>query len=301
MTLPAALRLPSVGTTIFTVMSKLAADVGAVNLSQGFPDFDCDPALVDAVARHMRAGLNQYAPMQGVPALRQAIAAKYAPLLRRQLRPRHRGDGDFRRHRGDLRRGRVRRASRRRGHRPGAVLRLLRPVHRAQRRRAGRRAAAPAGLPDRLGRGARGDHAAHAAADDQLAAQSHRLHPHRRRHRRADRDRRPHRHLHRQRRSLRAHHLRRRPPREHGAPSRARRPQLRRRLVRQDVSRDRVEGRLRGGAGGADGGAAQGAPVRHVQHAHAGPARASPSSWRHARASTSCRRSFSASATCFCG
>ena len=59
-------------------MSKLAADVGAVNLSQGFPDFDCDPALVDAVARHMRAGLNQYAPMQGVPALRQAIAAKYA-------------------------------------------------------------------------------------------------------------------------------------------------------------------------------------------------------------------------------
>ena len=71
-------RLPSVGTTIFTVMSKLAADVGAVNLSQGFPDFDCDPALVDAVARHMRDGLNQYAPMQGVAALRQAIAAKYA-------------------------------------------------------------------------------------------------------------------------------------------------------------------------------------------------------------------------------
>ena len=75
---PLRSRLPSVGTTIFTVMSKLAADVGAVNLSQGFPDFDCDPALVDAVARHMRAGLNQYAPMQGVPALRQAIAAKYA-------------------------------------------------------------------------------------------------------------------------------------------------------------------------------------------------------------------------------
>ena len=68
-------------------------------------------------------------------------------------------------------------------------------------------------------------------------------------------------------------------PREHGAPSRAGRPQLRRRLVRQDVSRDRMEGRLRGRAGGADGGAAQGAPVRDVQHAHAGPARASPSSW----------------------
>ena len=51
-------------------MSKLAADLGAINLSQGFPDFDCDPALVDAVARHMREGRNQYAPMQGVPALR---------------------------------------------------------------------------------------------------------------------------------------------------------------------------------------------------------------------------------------
>src|SRR3954467_13245180 len=75
-----ASKLPSVGTTIFAVMSKLAADVGAINLSQGFPDFDCDPALVDAVARHMREGRNQYAPMQGVPALRQAIAAKFEEL-----------------------------------------------------------------------------------------------------------------------------------------------------------------------------------------------------------------------------
>jgi methionine aminotransferase len=75
-----ASKLPSVGTTIFTVMSKLAADTGAINLSQGFPDFDCDPALVDAVARHMRDGRNQYAPMQGVPALREAIAGKYAEL-----------------------------------------------------------------------------------------------------------------------------------------------------------------------------------------------------------------------------
>jgi len=73
-------KLPTVGTTIFTVMSKLASDLGAINLSQGFPDFDCDPALVDAVARHMREGRNQYAPMQGVPVLRQAIAGKYADL-----------------------------------------------------------------------------------------------------------------------------------------------------------------------------------------------------------------------------
>ena len=78
MTMTIRSRLPSVGTTIFTVMSKLAADVGAINLSQGFPDFDCDPALIDAVVRHMRTGLNQYAPMPGVLALRQAIAAKYA-------------------------------------------------------------------------------------------------------------------------------------------------------------------------------------------------------------------------------
>jgi methionine aminotransferase len=80
-------RLPRVGTTIFTVMSKLAADLGAINLSQGFPDFDCDPALVDAVARHMRDGRNQYAPMQGVPALRRAIAAKYELFHGRKYDP----------------------------------------------------------------------------------------------------------------------------------------------------------------------------------------------------------------------
>jgi len=75
-----ASKLPAVGTTIFTVMSRLAADTGAINLSQGFPDFDCDPALIEAVARAMRDGHNQYAPMQGVPALRQAIAAKFRDL-----------------------------------------------------------------------------------------------------------------------------------------------------------------------------------------------------------------------------
>ena len=77
-------RLPTVGTTIFTVMSRLAADVGAINLSQGFPDFDCDPALIEAVAEHMRRGQNQYAPMQGVLRLREAIAAKFASAGGRQ-------------------------------------------------------------------------------------------------------------------------------------------------------------------------------------------------------------------------
>jgi methionine aminotransferase len=71
-----ASKLPDVGVTIFAVMTELANQHGAINLAQGFPDFDCDPALVDAVTAQMRAGHNQYAPMQGVPALREAIAAK---------------------------------------------------------------------------------------------------------------------------------------------------------------------------------------------------------------------------------
>lgn len=69
-------KLPKVGTTIFTVMSQLAAEHGAVNLGQGFPDFEVPARLVDALARAMREGKNQYAPMTGIPALRQAIAAK---------------------------------------------------------------------------------------------------------------------------------------------------------------------------------------------------------------------------------
>ncbi|TFW00767.1 pyridoxal phosphate-dependent aminotransferase [Oxalobacteraceae bacterium OM1] len=73
-------KLPHVGTTIFTVMSALAVEKGAVNLGQGFPDFDCDPALVDAVTAAMEHGFNQYPPMTGVPALREAIAAKIAQL-----------------------------------------------------------------------------------------------------------------------------------------------------------------------------------------------------------------------------
>src|SRR6185312_675547 len=77
---PVSSRLPDVGTTIFTVMSALAQQHGAVNLGQGFPDFDCDPALIDAVDAAMRAGLNQYPPMPGVPALRAAVAAKIEAL-----------------------------------------------------------------------------------------------------------------------------------------------------------------------------------------------------------------------------
>ena len=75
-TISIASKLPDVGVSIFAVMTRLANEHGAINLSQGFPDFDCDPALVDAVARAMRDGHNQYAPMPGVLALRQALAMK---------------------------------------------------------------------------------------------------------------------------------------------------------------------------------------------------------------------------------
>ena len=89
--LPVALapttRLPRVGTTIFTVMSALAQEHGAVNLGQGFPDFDCDPALLDAVDAAMRRGLNQYPPMTGVPALREAVAGKIERLYGRRYDP----------------------------------------------------------------------------------------------------------------------------------------------------------------------------------------------------------------------
>jgi len=77
-------KLPAVGTTIFSVMSALAAEKNAVNLGQGFPDFNCDPKLVDVVTDAMKQGLNQYPPMPGVPVLREAIATKIEALHARQ-------------------------------------------------------------------------------------------------------------------------------------------------------------------------------------------------------------------------
>jgi methionine aminotransferase len=88
MTTPAlSSRLPSVGTTIFTVMSAMATEHRAVNLGQGFPDFDCDPALLQAVTAAMHEGLNQYPPMAGVPVLREAVAAKVEALYGRRYDP----------------------------------------------------------------------------------------------------------------------------------------------------------------------------------------------------------------------
>jgi methionine aminotransferase len=76
-------KLPDVGTTIFTVMSQLAADCGAINLSQGFPSFDPHPELMRLIDHHLRGGANQYAPMPGVPSLRREIAAKVSRLYGR--------------------------------------------------------------------------------------------------------------------------------------------------------------------------------------------------------------------------
>jgi len=73
-------KLPGKGTTIFTVMSKMAQDQGAINLAQGFPDFDGPPALRERVAWHITHGHNQYAPLTGVPGLREQVAAKVRDL-----------------------------------------------------------------------------------------------------------------------------------------------------------------------------------------------------------------------------
>lgn len=84
---PPASKLPDVGTTIFTVMSELARQCGALNLSQGFPDFAVPAGLLARVSHHLATGHNQYAPMPGVPALREAIARKTLALYGCRLDP----------------------------------------------------------------------------------------------------------------------------------------------------------------------------------------------------------------------
>ena len=80
-------KLEDVGTTIFTVMSRRARELDALNLGQGFPDYDIDPRLTELVAAAMKAGHNQYAPMEGLPALRQRIAAKVSASYGLQVDP----------------------------------------------------------------------------------------------------------------------------------------------------------------------------------------------------------------------
>ncbi len=80
-------KLPHIGTTIFTSMSQLALDAGAVNLGQGFPDFECDPRLIAAMIDAMQAGHNQYPPMTGIPILREAVAKKVSELYAHHYDP----------------------------------------------------------------------------------------------------------------------------------------------------------------------------------------------------------------------
>ena len=80
-------KLPNVGTTIFTIMSKLAADNNAINLSQGFPDFNCDSELIALVNKYMKEGKNQYAPMAGLMPLREVIADKIESLHQTRYNP----------------------------------------------------------------------------------------------------------------------------------------------------------------------------------------------------------------------
>jgi len=80
-------KLPEVGTTIFTVMSQLAQQHNAINLSQGFPDFDCSPDLINLVADAMKKGLNQYSPMSGVRELREQISWKQSEIHKSDYHP----------------------------------------------------------------------------------------------------------------------------------------------------------------------------------------------------------------------
>ena len=82
---PLSSKLPDVGTTIFAVMSQLAIDCKAINLSQGFPGFEPPAELIDRIDHYLRSGANQYAPMPGVPTLRRAIAGKVERMQGRTL------------------------------------------------------------------------------------------------------------------------------------------------------------------------------------------------------------------------
>src|SRR6188768_1572640 len=80
-------KLPNVGTTIFTIMSGLANESGAINLSQGFPNFPASEKLISLVDQYMKKGMNQYAPMQGIMSLRELISAKAENLYGTKYKP----------------------------------------------------------------------------------------------------------------------------------------------------------------------------------------------------------------------
>ncbi len=87
MQIPVFSKLPKTGTTIFSTMSQLAEEHQAINLSQGYPDFDCSPTLIDLVYKYMQAGHNQYAPLAGVLSLREQIAKKVNSMYEADVDP----------------------------------------------------------------------------------------------------------------------------------------------------------------------------------------------------------------------
>ena len=80
-------KLPNIGTNIFSVMSALAKEHNAINLSQGFPDYPISNELMDSVTQAMKDGFNQYAPMIGLPELRNALATKIQKLYQANINP----------------------------------------------------------------------------------------------------------------------------------------------------------------------------------------------------------------------
>ena len=243
-------RLPEVGVSIFAVMTRMANEHGAINLSQGFPDFDCAPELAALAAAWMQRGHNQYAPMAGVPRLRQALARDYRAALRRPLRPRHRDHGHGRGHGGAVLGDHGPRPPGRRGRRLRTLLRLVRA------RRSGSRAACRCSSHcgtrttaidwDEVRRALT---PAHAPRDRQHAAQPDGHGPHRGRCARISPVLEPTRRRGAQRRSVRAPRLRRRPAREPRAGARAGRAHGGDQFVREVVPHHRMEDRLRRRAG----------------------------------------------------
>ena len=118
-------KLPHVGTTIFTVMTNRARELGAINLAQGFPDFDSPAKLKDLLAQYVASGHNQYAPMIGVAGLREQIAQKMAANYGRTLGSGKRDHDHARRDRGDFLGGQCAGASGRRRHPVRPVVRLV--------------------------------------------------------------------------------------------------------------------------------------------------------------------------------
>ena len=170
-------KLPRVGTTIFTVMSSLAAELGAVNLGQGYPDFPMSEELISLVARAMQEGHNQYTHMNGLAGLREVLAEKIAGLYGTPVDPDHPDHHHPRRHLCHLYRADHRAATRRRGDRLRTGLRQLYPQYRSQWRSAGTDRPAFPRLSHRLGRSAPPDNPPDEDDPAQLPAQPDRRRP----------------------------------------------------------------------------------------------------------------------------